>query len=60
MDDECGAVGGMLGKGNRILGQNLPQWHSVYLTSHMILPGLEPGLVFHRISYLVIKLWVKV
>jgi hypothetical protein len=35
-DDECGTVDGMrIGRGNRILGENLPQCHFVYHKSHM-------------------------
>jgi hypothetical protein len=35
-DHECGAVGGMrLGRGNKILGENLPQCQFVHHISHM-------------------------
>jgi hypothetical protein len=27
----------------KVLGENLPQWHFVYLKSHMTWPGLKPG-----------------
>jgi hypothetical protein len=42
--DECGAVGGMrIGRGNEVLGENMPQCNFVYHKSRMTWPGLEPG-----------------
>jgi hypothetical protein len=39
--DECGAVGGMrIGRGNGVLGENLPQRHFKF---HMTRPKIEPG-----------------
>jgi hypothetical protein len=36
-DDGYGAFGGMrIGRGNQILGDNLPAFHFVHLKSHMI------------------------
>jgi hypothetical protein len=36
MDDyECGAVGGMIGRGTEILGENLPKCRFVHHKSHM-------------------------
>jgi hypothetical protein len=36
IDDECGAVGGMImGRRTDILGENLPQCHFVLHKSHM-------------------------
>jgi hypothetical protein len=43
-DGDCGAVGGMkIGRGNRSLGENLPQQHFVHHKPDMIRPRLEPG-----------------
>jgi hypothetical protein len=39
-DDECGTVGGMVGRGSQILGENLPQFHFVHHKIHMTLPGI--------------------
>jgi hypothetical protein len=35
MDDECGAIGGMIVRKTEVLGENLPQWHFVHHKSHM-------------------------
>jgi hypothetical protein len=44
-DDDWGAIGGMrIGLGEtEVLGENLPLYHFVHYTTHMTLPGLEPG-----------------
>jgi hypothetical protein len=34
-DDECGAVGGMIGRGNQSTQQNPPQCRFVHHKSHM-------------------------
>jgi hypothetical protein len=41
--DECGAVGGMIGKGNLSTLKNPAQGRFVHHKSHMTCPGLEPG-----------------
>jgi hypothetical protein len=35
LDDECGAIGGMLGRGTEVLGENLPQCSFVHIKSYM-------------------------
>jgi hypothetical protein len=43
-EGDCGAIGGMkIGRGTEVLGENLPQGHSVHHKSHMTRPELEPG-----------------
>jgi hypothetical protein len=32
--DECGLIGGMIGRGIEVLGENLPQWRFVHHKSH--------------------------
>jgi hypothetical protein len=42
-DDECGAVGGMIGRGNsRSLRKPSPMWFVLY-KAHIISNGLKPG-----------------
>jgi hypothetical protein len=41
-DDECGAVGGIIGEGNGRTQKKLPQFHFVRHKSHMTCPGLKP------------------
>jgi hypothetical protein len=36
-NDECGAVGGITGKGKKVRGENLLQWHFVHHKYHMAL-----------------------
>jgi hypothetical protein len=35
IDDKCGAIGGMFGKRNQVLGENLLQCFIVHHKSHM-------------------------
>jgi hypothetical protein len=41
-DYDNGEIGGMFGRGNEALGENLPQCRFVHHKPHM-LPGREPG-----------------
>jgi hypothetical protein len=41
-DYDDGEIGGMISRGNEVLGENLPQGCFVYHKPHM-LPGREPG-----------------
>jgi hypothetical protein len=41
-DDEDSVFGGMIGRENRSIGENLPQCRFVHHKPHM-LPGREPG-----------------
>jgi hypothetical protein len=34
-DDECGAIGRMIGRGTEVIGENLPQCCFVHIKSHM-------------------------
>jgi hypothetical protein len=34
-DDKCGGIGGLLGKGTEVFGENLPHCLSAYPKSHM-------------------------
>jgi hypothetical protein len=34
-DDECGVIGGMIGRGNDVLGDNLQQYHVVHLKCYL-------------------------
>jgi hypothetical protein len=43
IDDECGAVGEIIGRDTEVLGENLPQCHFVHHISNMTRPGLEHG-----------------
>jgi hypothetical protein len=40
VDGECGAVGGMIRKGNWSTRKNLPQYHFVHHKFYMTWPGL--------------------
>jgi hypothetical protein len=42
-DYDHGEIGGMIGRGNRVLRENLTQCRFVHHKPHM-LPGHEPGL----------------
>jgi hypothetical protein len=42
-DNECGAIGGMLGSRTEVLAENLPQCRFVHHKSHMTWPGIELG-----------------
>jgi hypothetical protein len=41
-DYDDGEIGGMIGRENEVLGENLPQCRFVHHKRHM-LPGCEPG-----------------
>jgi hypothetical protein len=53
-DGDCAEIGGMkIGRGNQVLGENLPQRHFVHQKSRMTRPGFEPGgkPATNRLSY---------
>jgi hypothetical protein len=45
-----GEIGGMIGRGTEVLGENLPQCRFVHHKPHM-LPGREPGPPRWEASY---------
>jgi hypothetical protein len=42
-EDECEAVGEMIGRGNRSTRRNMPQCHFIHHRFHETCPGLELG-----------------
>jgi hypothetical protein len=42
-DYDDGEIGGMIGRGDRILGENLPQCRFVHHKPHMLCPDANPG-----------------